>query len=72
MQKSIRNIDESVFEEAKKVASEKDMSVGEAVNEALLKWLTENHEPEKDINDFEPVSIGEEDLSDGYEEKIYG
>lgn len=72
MQKSIRNIDDAVFEEAKKLAADKDIAVGEAVNEALLKWINENRRPEKDINDFEPVSLGEEDLSESYEEEIYG
>jgi hypothetical protein len=74
MPKTIRNIDDDVFEEAKRVAKAKDMNLGEAVNEALVNWLSSQEDPELSIMDFEPISLSGEDgnLSENYEEKLYG
>lgn len=72
MQKTVRNVDEDVFEEAKKLASEKGLNMGEAVNRALLEWISSEKEPELDIMDFEPVSLGDESSSENYEEELYG
>ena len=74
MQKTVRNVDEDVFEEAKKLASEKDLNMGDVVNRALIDWISSEKEPELDIMDFEPVKISDEgeNLSESYEEELYG
>ena len=72
MQKTVRNVDEDVFEEAKKLASEKGLNMGDVVNRALLDWISSEKEPELDIMDFEPVSMGDENSSENYEEELYG
>lgn len=74
MPKTIRNIDDAVFKQAKKLASQKDMNLGEAVNEALLNWINSQEEPELTIMDLEPMSLSEKDenLSESYEEELYG
>ena len=72
MQKTVRNVDEDVFEEAKKLASEKGLNMGDMVNRALLDWISSEKEPELDIMDFEPVSMGDENSSENYEEELYG
>lgn len=74
MQKTVRNVDEDVFEEAKRLASEKGLNMGEVVNRALLEWISSEKEPELDIMDFEPVEMSDEDenLSESYREKLYG
>ena len=67
-------MDEDVFEEAKKLASEKDLNMGDVVNRALIDWISSGKEPELDIMDFEPVKISDEgeNLSESYEEELYG
>ncbi|MFB6226056.1 MAG: hypothetical protein ABEJ02_01760 [Candidatus Paceibacteria bacterium] len=73
MQKTIRNVDENVFEKAKRVADEKGIRMGDAVNEALLNWITDEVKPEKSIMDFEPLESGKDgNLSEEYEDDIYG
>ncbi|QGA80810.1 hypothetical protein [Candidatus Nanohalobium constans] len=74
MQKTVRNVDEDIFEEAKKLASEKGLNMGEAVNRALLDWISSEKEPELDIMEFEPVEMSDEDenLSENYREELYG
>lgn len=74
MQKTVRNVDEDVFEEAKKLASEKDLNMGDVVNRALLDWISSEKEPELDIMDFEPVEMSDDDenLSESYREELYG
>jgi hypothetical protein len=74
MQKTVRNVDEDVFEEAKKLASEKDLNMGDVVNRALLDWISSEKESELDIMDFEPVEMSDEDenLSESYREELYG
>jgi len=74
MQKTVRNVDGDIFEEAKKLASEKDLNMGDVVNRALLDWINSEKEPELDIMDFEPVKISDEgeNLSESYEEELYG
>lgn len=73
MQKTIRNVDEALFEEAKKVAREKGLTVGEAVNEALANWINSQEDPELSIMDLEPLRLGtEKNLSESYEEELYG
>jgi antitoxin component of RelBE/YafQ-DinJ toxin-antitoxin module len=74
MQKTVRNVDEDVFEEAKKLASEKGLNMGDVVNRALLDWISSEKEPELDIMDFEPVEMSDEDenLSESYREELYG
>jgi len=74
MQKTIRNVDEKLFEQLKKAARTKEMTVGEAVNEAVLQWLNSQEEPELSIMEFEPISLSEEGevLSESYEEELYG
>jgi hypothetical protein len=72
MQKTVRNVDEDIFEKAKEVAREKGLNMGDVVNRALLDWVNDQIEPELDINDFDPVSLGSESLSEDYEEELYG
>jgi len=74
MQKTVRNVDEGVFEEAKKLASEKGLNMGDVVNRALLDWISSEKEPELDIMDFEPVEMSDKDenLSESYREELYG
>lgn len=74
MQKTVRNVDEDVFEEAKKLAREKGLNMGDVVNRALLDWISSEKEPELDIMDFEPVEMSDEDenLSESYREELYG
>ena len=74
MQKTVRNVDEDVFEEAKRLASEKGLNMGDVVNRALINWISSEKEPELDIMDFEPVEMSEEDenLSESYREELYG
>jgi antitoxin component of RelBE/YafQ-DinJ toxin-antitoxin module len=74
MQKTVRNVDEDVFEEAKKLASKKGLNMGDVVNRALLDWISSEKEPELDIMDFEPVEMSDEDenLSESYREELYG
>lgn len=71
-QKTVRNVDEDVFEEAKKLASEKGLNMGDVVNRALLDWISSEKEPELDIMDFEPVNTGDENSSENYEEELHG
>ena len=74
MQKTVRNVDEDIFERAKKVANEKDLNMGDVVNRALLAWINREREPELDIMDFEPVEMSEEgeNLSENYRKELYG
>jgi hypothetical protein len=74
MQKTVRNVDEDIFEEAKKLASEKDLNMGDVLNRALIDWISSEKEPELDIMDFEPVQMSDEDenLSESYREELYG
>ena len=73
MQKTVRNVDEDIFERAKKLAKEKDIRIGDVVNEALLAWISQEKEPESNIMDFEPVESDlESNLSENYEKEIYG
>jgi hypothetical protein len=71
MQKTVRNVDEDVFEEAKKLASEKDLNMGDVVNRALIDWISSEKEPELDIMDFEPVSMEDKNSGEDYEEELY-
>jgi len=73
MQKTVRNVDKDIFERAKKLAKEKDIRIGDVVNEALLSWISQEKEPENNIMDFEPVESDlESNLSENYRKEIYG
>jgi len=72
MPKTIRNIDNDLFKKLKKRAQDMDLTVGEALNRAMVDWLNNNQDPEVDINDLEPLNLGEENLSENYEEELYG
>lgn len=72
MQKTVRNVDEDIFEKAKRIAEKKGLRMGDAVNEALMDWISSQEEPELSITEFEPLESGSESLSENYREEIYG
>lgn len=72
MSKTIRGIDEEVFQEFKAKAKSQDQNIGEAVTEAMIEWL--DRDKEVSIDEFEAWDWGEgtENLSENYEEELYG
>ncbi|MDY6769708.1 MAG: hypothetical protein SVU88_01920 [Candidatus Nanohaloarchaea archaeon] len=70
--KTIRGVDEELFNRFKSKAAEEGVTVGEAVNMAMLEWLSE--EAEVSIMELEPVSWGEEtaNLSENVDAALYG
>jgi predicted nucleic acid-binding protein len=71
MKQNVRIVDEDILERAKKLAAEKDLNMGDVVNRALLEGISSESEPELDIMDFEPVSLGDENSSESFEEELY-
>jgi len=73
MSKTIRGIDEDTFREFKAKAQKKNKTVGDAINEAMLKWLGES-KSEGSLDDMDAWDWGEgtENMSTEYEEELYG
>lgn len=71
MTKSIRGIDDEVFQEFKAKAASEGKNVGEALNEAMIDWLDSSGEA--DLDDLDAWNWGEdsESLSEDYEEELY-
>lgn len=53
---SVRNVDAELFKEFQYEAKRRGKNTGEAVNEALRKWLHEHHKPS--ILDIKPRNLG--------------
>ncbi|PSG99395.1 MAG: hypothetical protein BRC29_04725 [Nanohaloarchaea archaeon SW_7_43_1] len=72
MSKTIRGLDEKVFQEFKAQAKSEGMTIGEAVTEAMVDWL--DREEKISMDSLEAWDWGEntEKLSEDYEEELYG
>ncbi|MFB6099971.1 MAG: hypothetical protein ABEK16_01745 [Candidatus Nanohalobium sp.] len=73
MSKTIRGIDDEVFREFKAEAQKEGKTVGDAVNEAMLNWLSRSG-GEGSLDDMNAFDWGEdsEKLSTKFEEELYG
>ncbi|MFQ6129116.1 MAG: hypothetical protein ACE5QW_09480 [Thermoplasmata archaeon] len=75
MDTTIRGLDEETYRKTKAKAALLGLSVGQAVNDALRKWVAESEErPTRSILDMEPVPLGKgtERLSEEIDEIVYG
>lgn len=70
MSKTIRGIDDEVFRRFKARVKSKDRNIGEALTEAMINWL--DTEEKKDFSDYPAWNWGSENLSQDYEEELYG
>lgn len=73
MSKTIRGIDDETFREFKAKAQKEGRTIGEAVTEAMSQWLNDTDE-EVSLDEIDAWDWGEgtKNLSEEYEEELYG
>ncbi len=77
IRKTIRSIDEGVFRDLKSEAAKKGISIGEALNEAIRRWITESRKQstgKRSLLEMKASDWGEgtENASQEIDEVLYG
>ncbi len=75
--KTIRSIDERVFRDLKSEAAKKGIPIGEALNEAIRRWITESRKQstgKRSLLEMKASDWGEgtENASQEIDEVLYG
>lgn len=71
---SIRNVDEKLFKQIKIEAEKRDITVGDAVNQALKQWMLESHTKKGRKLAFAPIKTGtaQTKTSEEVDDILYG
>lgn len=74
MDTTIRNIDPFVYKKLKTKATADGITIGEAINMAVMEWLNINPKKHKSILDIKPEHFGKQNmhLSEEIDKILYG
>lgn len=74
MTTTIRNVNKKIFAEFKAEATREGLSVGEALNMAILAWLERRKKKKLSLKDFKPTNWGKgtEKTSEEIDKILYG
>ncbi len=70
---TVRNVDEELFREFKVEAVKEGIPIGNALNMAIIQWISKHKDPRKSLLDYKPTDWGKgtEHVSEEIDEILY-
>lgn len=71
---TVRNVDETLFQEFKVEAVKEGIPIGKALNMAMIQWISKHKHPKKSLLNYKPTNWGKgtEDTSKEINNVLYG